>query len=47
MWRMINSTTEGARSAVMLDEEISKYVDICKEFPRDVRYHPIYLRYIF
>ena len=28
IWRMVNKMTECARSAVMLDGEISKYVDI-------------------
>ena len=28
MWRIVKNMTECARSAVMLDEEISKYVDI-------------------
>ena len=38
--------TECARSAVMLDGEISKFVECYKELHRDVRYHPIYSRYI-
>ena len=38
--------TECAKSAAMLDEEISKYVDIYKELHRDVHHHPIYARYI-
>ena len=39
MWRMKKNMTECARSAVMLDGEISQYVDIFfKELHRDVRY---------
>ena len=46
MWRMMKHKTEWATSAVMLDGEISKYVDILQGVHRDVHYHPIYSRYI-
>ena len=46
MWRMMKNMSECARSSVMLDGEISKYVDIYKESHRCVLDHPIYSRYI-
>ena len=51
MWRMMKILTECARSVVMLDGEISKYVDIHKVLHSDVHYlspnylSPIYSRY--
>ena len=38
--------TKCARSAVMLDGKIFRYVDIYKELHRDVHHHPIYSRFI-
>ena len=46
MWRTMTSITECARSAVMLDGEISNYVDILQELHRDVRYHLVHSIYI-
>ena len=43
---IVKKMTECARSAVMLDGEISKYVEFYKESLRDSRYHQIYSGYI-
>ena len=49
MWRLMKNITECARSVVMLDGEISNYVDILQGVVQEStlsRYHPIYSRYI-
>ena len=49
LWRMMKIMTVCVRSAVMLDGEVSKYVDtlvIYKELQRDVRYHETYARHM-
>ena len=46
---MMKIMTVCVRSAVMLDGEVSKYVDtlvIYKELQRDVRYHETYARHM-
>ena len=46
MWRMMKNITECARSAVMLDGEITTEVDILKELHRDVPCRLIHSIYI-
>ena len=40
IWRMVNKMTESAKSAMMLDEEISKYFDIVQGVAQECTLSP-------